>query len=106
MVHKLRKRKSIICMLALLIMVSIIFAPFERASASTYSKAGGVVVYSNVNDLKTVVSADTLTNILADQAHGFVEIVLEKDGIVAGNPVWFDKNAQNWNITVPEVPGD
>lgn len=105
MIHKLRRR-SIVCMLALLMMVSTVLIPFESASASTYSKAGGVIVYSNVNDLKTTVSAAVLANILADQTHNYVEIVLEKDGVVATNPVWFDKNALNWNITVPEVLGD
>ena len=103
---KLRKVRSVACMVMLLTVVFTSVFGVQNVMAATYSKAGGTIVYSNVNDLKTAVTQKSMEKIMADTAHNYVEVVLTKDGSNAADPVWFDKNAENWSLTVPETKGE
>ena len=66
---KLRKVRSVACMVMLLTVVFTSVFGVQNVMAATYSKAGGTIVYSNVNDLKTAVTQKSMEKIMADTAH-------------------------------------
>lgn len=83
----------------LLLAAAVIFPTNQSKAYAGTVNLKGDISYDTSRDFKSLMTSEVLKDTY------WVEMVLEKDGKVVGEPVWFEKTASNWKFSVKNLNG-